>query len=365
MKAKRYHSPDLSMMFAVFFLIFFGLIMIYSSSAIVANDSYNDFSYFLKKQIIWVLLGSVLMFIFINVDYKQWKQAVIPIYMLTIILLVLVLFVGKSVGGAQRWLSLGAVNFQPSELAKISTILMLAYFIDRKRSKMDTLSKGIIPGLIIMGLPIVLILAEPDLGIPFIIASVGLVMLFIGGARFVHLSGIVVVSAPFLLGLIFVYSYRWKRLISFINPWDDPQGSGYQIIQSLLAFGSGGFAGKGLGGSTMKLLYLPTPYTDFIFPIIGEELGFVGCLGLIVLFVFFSIRGLAVARKADTLFGSLVCAGLVFAISFQALINMAVSTGMLPTKGISLPFLSFGGSSLVLTMAAVGMILNISRQSKL
>lgn len=361
---KRYKSPDLSLLLIVAVLILFGLIMIYSSSAIIAHDNYNDFSYFFKKQLAWILIGTVFMFIAIKADYNHWKRLIVPAYLITLVLLVLVLFFGKSIGGAQRWLRIGVFNFQPSELARMMTILMLAYFIDRKRSKIGDLVKGIIPALVIIGLPVLLILAEPDLGMPFIIISVGLVMLFMGGARVMHLIGIVFASLPLLAIAILAYPYRWKRMISFLDPWSDPLGSGYQIIQSMLALGSGGFIGKGLGGSTMKLLYLPTPHTDFIFPIIGEELGFWGCLILVGFFIIFSIRGLSIARRAGNLFGTVVCAGLTFAISFQALINMLVATGVLPTKGISLPFLSFGGSSLVLNMISVGIILNISRQVK-
>ena len=361
---KKYKNPDIIILMSVSILILFGLVMIYSSSAVYAYDNFGDFAYFFKKQLVWMLIGFFTMILFINIDYNDLKKVITPFYVLTILLLVFVLVYGKSIGGAQRWIKIGVLTFQPSEMARITVLIMLAYFIDRKRSRINTLKRGILPALVIVGIPSSLILLQPDLGIPFLIVSVCLAMLYMGGAHIKHLTGIVVLSLPMLAFSIIKYPYRLKRMLTFLNPWADPQGAGYQITQSMLALGSGGFAGKGLGGSNIKLLYLPTPHTDFIFPIIGEELGFIGCMALIGLFVLIAVRGLMISRRAANLFGTILCAGFTFMLTFQAFLNLAVATGTLPTKGISLPFLSFGGSSLIFNMAAVGIILNISRQAK-
>jgi cell division protein FtsW len=244
----------------------------------------------------------------------------------------------------------------------MALILWLASFLDRRKSQIRDLLKGYIPPLLGMGLICGLILREPDLGTPLMLGAVGMMMLFLAGAQWKHMVSTVLLSLIPLYFEVFRVGYRYRRIMSFLNPWEDRQGTGYQLTQSMLAFGSGGLFGKGLGASTLKLLYLPDPHTDFIFPVIGEELGFVGTASLVLLFVFWGVRGWQAAKRAPDLFGQLLAAGITSWVLLQAAINMGVSCGMLPTKGLPLPFVSFGGSSLVITMAAVGILLNISGQ---
>src|SRR3989339_1271617 len=254
-------------------LISIGLVMVYSSSAIMSNFKYGNSTLFLFKQLIWVLVGTVSFVIFSYYDYNKLRNYIVPILVATIFLLVLVLLFGKVVGGAKRWLRFGPLSFQPSELAKLTTILFLAWYIDRRKSKIKNFKEGLIKPFMIVGFILLLIFAEHDLGIPFLIFVTTIIILFIGGARFWHVSCAVLAIVPVVAFAIIKEPYRLKRFITFLNPWADPKGSGYQLIQSLIAMGSGGLWGVGLGKSTIKMLFLPEAHTDFIFPIIGEEFG--------------------------------------------------------------------------------------------
>ncbi|MFH1259920.1 MAG: putative lipid II flippase FtsW [Elusimicrobiota bacterium] len=354
--------PDIVVIIVVAILVIAGLLMVYSASAIIAEQRYGSTIVFLKKQLLWVLLGASAAFILQYFDYNYLQKLIWPILFIVFVLLVLVLF-APPVAGVHRWLRWGPIGLQPSELAKLALIIYVAGALDRKQSKIQKL-KGLTPLLLIVGTICGLILVEPDLGTPFLIGMIVLGLFFAGGVRVKH---IFYLTMPFVAAVfisLLTVSYRWKRMIAFLDPWADPQGTGYQIVQSLLALGNGGWIGRGFGGSRSKLLYLPEPHTDFIFPILGEEWGLLGSFLIMFLFGVLFWRGLKIAAQAPNLFGSLLATGITIYISFQALLNISVSCGLLPTKGIPLPFLSFGGSSILFTLAAVGILLNISRQSK-
>lgn len=357
----EYHRGDIFLLSVVLFLVFIGVVMVFSASAIVSHEKFDTSYLFLIKQIIWTVMGVFLMLVLARIDYNKLQKFSRPLMVFSFSLLVLVLLIES--GEIKRWLRFGMVNFQPSEMAKICLILYIADVLDRKGSKLQDFKKGLLPILAVAGVFLILIYAEPDLGTAVILGLVVLAMLFMGGVRLSHLLSLVLASIPLLYFAVFHVGYRRERILTFINPWADAQRIGYQIVQALLALGSGGFFGKGLGASRAKLFFLPEPYTDFIFSIIGEELGFLGASLIIFLFVIIAWRGLHIATRAPNQFGNLLAAGITFLITFQAVLNISIVTACLPTKGITLPFLSYGGSSLVFSLAGVGILLNISRQT--
>lgn len=357
----EYHRGDIFLLSVVLFLVFIGVVMVFSASAIVSHEKFDTSYLFLIKQIIWTVMGVFLMLVLARIDYNKLQKFSRPLMVFSFSLLVLVLLIES--GEIKRWLKFGMVNFQPSEMAKICLILYIADVLDRKGSKLQDFKKGLLPILAVVGIFLILIYAEPDLGTAVILGLVVLAMLFMGGVRLFHLLSLVLASIPLLYFAVFHVGYRRERILTFINPWADAQRIGYQIVQALLALGSGGFFGKGLGASRAKLFFLPEPYTDFIFSIIGEELGFLGASLIIFLFVIIAWRGLHIATRAPNQFGNLLAAGITFLITFQAVLNISIVTACLPTKGITLPFLSYGGSSLVFSLAGVGILLNISRQT--
>lgn len=357
----EYHRGDIFLLSVVLFLVFIGVVMVFSASAIVSHEKFDTSYLFLIKQIIWTVMGVFLMLVLARIDYNKLQKFSRPLMVFSFSLLVLVLLIES--GEIKRWLRFGMVNFQPSEMAKICLILYIADVLDRKGSKLQDFKKGLLPILAVAGIFLILIYAEPDLGTAVILGLVVLAMLFMGGVRLSHLLSLVLASIPLLYFAVFHVAYRRERILTFINPWADAQRIGYQIVQALLALGSGGFFGKGLGASRAKLFFLPEPYTDFIFSIIGEELGFLGASLIIFLFVIIAWRGLYIATRAPNQFGNLLAAGITFLITFQAVLNISIVTACLPTKGITLPFLSYGGSSLVFSLAGVGILLNISRQT--
>ena len=357
----EYHRGDVFLLSVVLFLVFIGVVMVFSASAIVSHEKFDTSYLFLIKQIIWTVMGVFLMLVLARIDYNKLQKFSRPLMVFSFSLLVLVLLIES--GEIKRWLKFGMVNFQPSEMAKICLILYIADVLDRKGSKLQDFKKGLLPILAVAGIFLILIYAEPDLGTAVILGLVVLAMLFMGGVRLFHLLSLVLASIPLLYFAVFHVAYRRERILTFINPWADAQRIGYQIVQALLALGSGGFFGKGLGASRAKLFFLPEPYTDFIFSIIGEELGFLGASLIIFLFVIIVWRGLRIATRAPNQFGNLLAAGITFLITFQAVLNISIVTACLPTKGITLPFLSYGGSSLVFSLAGVGILLNISRQT--
>lgn len=361
--AVRPKSPDYVIFFAIIGLLGFGIVMVYSSSAVSAYVNYNDSYYFLKRQMIWATLGLLAMLFTMNVDYHAWRTLAKPAMIVTLILLVLVLIpgLGKVVNGARRWLGFGSLYLQPSEIAKLAMVLFTANSLAKSQDKISSFTKGIVPQLVMLLVVFGLILKEPDLGTALVIGGTVFILLFAAGAKLSHLGSLGAVGVAGIIGAILIEPYRLKRLLAFSDPWADPLNSGYHIIQSLYAIGSGGLFGVGLGRSREKFLYLPEPHTDFIFAILGEELGFIGTATVIILFFLLAWRGYKIAISAPDIFGSLLAGGITSIIVLQALMNIAVVTASMPVTGIPLPFISFGGSALIFTLAGVGILLNISR----
>ncbi|MDR1701190.1 MAG: stage V sporulation protein E [Sporomusaceae bacterium] len=356
-------SPDFVIFFAVLCLLGFGVVMVYSASAVSAYVNYDDSYYFLKRQILWAALGLSIMLAVMHLDYHIWRKLAKPIMVLTLIMLALVLVpgLGKVVNGARRWLGFGVYYLQPSEIAKLSMVLFCSATLAAAQEKIKSFTKGLLPQLLLLLLIFGLILKEPDLGTGLVIASTAFLLLFAAGAKVSHLFSLGAVGVSGIVAAIIAEPYRMKRILAFSDPWSDPLNSGYHIIQSLYALGSGGLFGVGLGRSREKFLYLPEPHTDFIFAILGEELGFIGTAAVLILFFLFLWRGFKIAMSAPDIFGSLLAAGITSMIIMQAMMNIAVVTASMPVTGIPLPFISFGGSALVFTLVGVGILLNVSR----
>lgn len=361
MEAKR--APDFIMLFVIITLMSIGLIMILSASSIRALVDYNDSFHLFKNQLMWSVVGIVAMITFMNIDYHIYQKYAKLILIFTIIVLVLVLIpgIGRVAGGSRRWIGIGSIGVQPSELAKLGLVIYLAHYFSKKGDKIKFFFDGLLPPLIILGVIFLLILMEPDLGTAVTIAGTFFLMIFAAGARFIHLSGLIAAGIPMIIFFIFSEEYRKERLLSFLNPWADPLDTGYHIIQSLLALGSGGIFGVGLGQSKQKFLYLPEPGTDFIFAVLGEELGLIGTILVLALFFLFAWRGLKIATSVPDMFGSMLAVGISSMVIIQAMINIGVVTSSIPITGITLPFISYGGTSLVIMLSAVGILLNISR----
>ncbi len=337
--------------------------MIYSSSSIYAWERYKDTFFFLKRHMIFLLIGAVLTFFVMAVDYKKFRKYAKPLILVSLFLLVLVLIpgIGREVSGARRWFRFKFISFQPSELASMAVIIYVADFIARKEGSIKQFLRGFLPPVCVLGITALLILAQPDLGTAVALGVVVFIMLFVAGVRVSYLLSILLASIPLFFILIFNVPYRRMRILAFLNPWLDPKGTGFQIIQSQVALGSGGIFGVGLGHSRQKLFYLPAAHTDFIFSIIGEELGLLGTLGIIILFMIFIQQGLKIIRYSTDKFGYFLALGLILMISLKAIINIGVSCGLLPTKGLPLPFISYGGSSFIFDMVSVGILINIAR----
>ncbi|MBM3246413.1 MAG: putative lipid II flippase FtsW [Candidatus Omnitrophica bacterium] len=344
-------------------LIAVGIVMIYSASSIYAWQNYKDGLFFLKRHLSFFIIGVFLAFLMMIIDYKSLKRWARPMLIASILLLILVLIpgVGREVAGARRWFRFKFISFQPSEFANLAMVIYLADFISRKQEEIRTFLKGFLPAITVLGIVSLLILLQPDLGTTLALGIVVFIMLFVAGTRPVYLLSTILASLPALYLLIFSVAYRRMRILAFLNPWLDPKGSGFQIIQSQIALGSGGIFGQGLGHSKQKLFYLPAAHTDFIFSIIGEELGLLGTIGIIILFIIFIQQGVKIIRNAPDKFSYFLSLGLVLMFCLKAAINIGVSCGILPTKGLPLPFISYGGSSFVFDMVSVGILINIAR----
>ncbi|MBI5596167.1 MAG: putative lipid II flippase FtsW [Elusimicrobia bacterium] len=360
MNARRNQPADPGLALLAVILVTAGAVALYSSSAILADKEHADAFFYMKRQGVFGAVGLVLMGILSKTPYQRLREWLWPAVAVTATLLVAVLFAPK-VGGARRWLRLGPFGLQPAEFAKLTIILFLADYLDRRRSRLQNFVQGMAVPWAVVGALLGLMLLEPDLGTPSLIFAVTLCVLFVGGARMRFVAAAFAAAVPLVVWQLWAYPYRRARLMSFLDPFADSSGTGYQLSQSLLAFGSGGWLGKGLGHSDVKLLYLPAPHTDFIFPVICEELGLPGGFVVLGLFVWFLSRGLSIARRAPDLYGMLLASGITFLIVMQAFFNMAMSMGLIPTKGLPLPFFSYGGSSLLVMLAATGVLLNISR----
>ena len=337
--------------------------MVYSASAIYAEKSLGRPFHFFQRQFIWALIALPAMGAASRFDYNRLREWVRPLYVITVLMLLAALFF-PPIAGARRWIRVGSIGLQPAEFAKLVSILFLASYLDKKNSKLGFFTQGVAIPLGVIGLLLLLIGLEPDLGTPALIFAVTILMMFVAGAGLRGLVWSLICAVPIVIEELWRKPYRRARVLSFLAPFENIRGVGYQLSQSILAVGSGGWLGKGFGASKLKLMYLPKPHTDFIFPVICEELGLAGALLILGLFATILVRGIRIARSAPNLFGTLLAAGLSFSIVLQAFFNIAMSIGLLPTKGIPLPFLSFGGSSLLSTMLAIGILLNISRQSK-
>ena len=356
---------DYMVLIPAMLLITLGLVIVYSASSNLAEHRLGDSYYYLRKQALFCVIGVGLMVLTKHIPCTLYSKLAYPLLLVSMTLLAL-LFVpglGRKVGGACRWMSLGSLSFQPSELAKFSLAVYMAYSMSKKGTAMETFSKGLLPHLLVAGAFMLLIVLQPDLGTAVIIGAWVLIALFVGGVKIYQLVSILLLSTPVVIWLIWHADYRLKRWLAFMNPWDDPKGIGFQIIHSFLAFGSGGVFGAGLGNSKQKLFYLPEPHTDFALSIMGEELGLLGVSTIIVLFGILISGGIRVALKAKDLYSTYLAIGLTSFIGLQVLINMGVVMGLLPTKGLTLPLISYGGSSLIITLASIGVLLNISSRS--
>lgn len=365
MRVKK-NSPDFILFLTVLSLLSIGVVMVFSASEYSTLIDYNDSFYFFKRQVIWALLSLGAMFLAMNYDYWRLKHYALPILIVAFIALGLVLIpgIGREVNGARRWIGIGPIPFAPAELVKLSVIIFTAYGLSRQKDRVRYFSKGVLPYLLVLILAAVLIMFQPDLGTVVSLAGIIFVMIFAAGVRLSHLGSICLAGLVAVGFAIVLKPYRMQRFLAFLDPWADPQDSGFHIIQGLYAIGSGGLFGLGLGQSKQKFLYLPENHTDFIFAITAEELGFIGASLVIMLFILFIWRGLKIAVTSQDPFASLLATGITAWVGVQAIINIGVVTGSLPVTGIPLPFISFGGTSLLLTMTGVGILLNISKFSR-
>jgi cell division protein FtsW len=342
-----------------------GTLMVYSASFVVAHNEFNDDAYFLVRQLIWVGAGGVGLLLAARIDYRRWRSLSLPIMFICIGMLVLVLVpgIGASSYGAVRWLKLGPVQIQPSEIAKLAMTLYLADWLARRGPIVGELLKGLLPFAIIVGIVAALVAIQPDLGTTAIIIMVAACVFFVGGANLVHIAllGAAGVGAG-LVVLAHLSGYQLERIRAFLDPWSDIQGSGWHTAQGLIALGSGGLFGSGLGNGLQKYYWVPNAHTDAIFAIIGEELGLVGCVGVLLLFGVVAWRGFLIAWRGPDAFARLFASGLTCMLTIQTLVNIAVVTNSLPYTGVTLPLVSFGGSSTVISLVAIGLLLNISRQ---
>ncbi|MGB2601929.1 MAG: putative lipid II flippase FtsW [Candidatus Omnitrophota bacterium] len=345
-------------------LLMLGVVMIYSSSAVYAYGEYDDSMFFVKKHLIYLATGLAAAVLCMILPAGRIQDSARWVLFVAMILLVAVLVpgIGRQIGGARRWMRFFGFGFQPSEVAKFALIIYLADFTARRRYLMQDLKYGFLPPLFVTGLVGGLVLLEPDMGTSVAILFIGFIMMFVSGARLRHLVFITSCALPVLALAVICEPYRVRRVLAFCNPWKDAKGSGFQLIQSFIALGSGGILGVGLGGSKQKLFYLPESHTDFIFSIIGEELGFLGAASVLMLFAAIIWFLLRLALKIKDQFASRVVLGITVMIAFEVIVNIGVSTGMFPTKGLPLPFISYGGSSLVCHLAAMGIVFNMARR---
>ncbi|MED3573507.1 stage V sporulation protein E [Cytobacillus praedii] len=359
-------TPDLILIIVTLTLLAVGLTMVYSASAVWAEYKFNDSFFFAKRQMLFAAVGIAAMFFIMNIDYWTWRTWAKVIIIICFVLLIIVLIpgIGNERNGSRSWIGVGAFSIQPSEFMKLAMISFLAKFLSEKQKLITSFKKGLVPSLGLVFLAFGLIMLQPDLGTGTVMVGTCIVMIFIAGARIRHFVILGLIGLSGFVGLVLSAPYRMKRITSFLDPWEDPLGSGFQIIQSLYAIGPGGLFGLGLGQSRQKFFYLPEPQTDFIFAILSEELGFIGGSFVILLFALLLWRGIRIALGAPDLYGSFLAVGIVAMVAIQVMINIGVVTGLMPVTGITLPFLSYGGSSLTLMLMAIGVLLNISRYSR-
>lgn len=354
---------DFTIFIIVFALCIIGLVMVFSASYYSAEAKSQDGLYYVRKQLIYMVVSIPLMLVLSRIDYSVLDRVKYPALIISIILLVLVLLIGKEANGGKRWLIIAGLSIQPSEVAKFGMMLYMCSFMTHKQHLMPDLVKGVIPMLIIMGVVCGLVIAQPNMSMSVIIAMMGIIMLYLGGAHRKYIALLILCGIGAFILFSIIEPYRMARLTSFTNPWADPKKTGYQLIQSLYALGSGGLFGQGLNNSRQKLLYLTYGESDFVFSIVGEELGFIGAGIIVLMYMYIVYRGFRIALRCKDRFGSLLAAGISVIFSLQVLVNIGVVTGVMPTTGQALPFISAGGSSLLLFLCAIGVLLNISRHT--
>jgi len=366
MLRERMSKPDYILALAVFLLSLFGIVMVYSASTVVAQENFGSSYYFVLHQIRSLVVGLLLMISVYFVDYRFWRKIALPLFLVNIILLLAVFLpgIGKSFGGAHRWIGIGSYLFQPSELIKLTFLIYFASWLEKKGSEVRHFSAGFLPFVILMIILGILIMGQPDLGTLSVIAITAVIVYFISGARYKHIAAIVAGTIALLLILIKVEPYRMQRFLVFLNPSNQTLGAAYHINQALLAIGSGGLWGLGFGQSKQKYLYLPQAHTDSIFAIIAEELGFIRASLVLAAYIFISFRGYKIAREAPDNFSKYLACGITTWIVVQALINIGAMLNIVPLTGIPLPFISYGGSSLIINLTAIGILLNISKYSR-
>jgi len=356
---------DRGLIMTVLALLGFGLIMVFSASTVVSAEVYGSQTSIFTRQLLFVVIGLVGLMVSMKIDYHFYEQGrvIYPLLLVSLALLIYLL-VAPASGGVQRWIRIGPANFQPSELAKLAVILFTAFYLVTRKEDFHSFKRGLLPYLVVVGAIVLLVLLEPDLGTAASIAFTAIVLLFLGGLRYRYLLGLFLAAIPALYFLVVRVPYRLDRWLAFLYPERDPYGIGYQIRQSLISVGSGGWSGLGYAQGKQKLSFLPEPHTDFIFAVVGEELGLLGCFTVVVLFGLFFWRAARISVRAESPFGTYLGLGIACMIILQAFVNMSMVVSLLPTKGLPLPFVSVGGSSMIMTMTAVGILLNISSHAR-
>ena len=349
---------------ATLLLVCTGIVMVYSASAVMAMDKFQNPYLFLVKQLAWALIGLAALPIVMRIDYRTYRQPAVIWTALGVVgvALVVVLFMPR-VNGATRWILLGPLGIQPSELAKVAVILFMAALLERRMERIDDVGYSLVPIGVVLGAVVGLVLLEPDLGTAVCIVTIAAMMIFAAGIGYRYVIGLVLASLPIGYLLVASSEYRWRRVTAFLDPWADPLGDGWQIIQSMIAVGTGGVFGRGLMGGVQKLFYVPEPHNDFIYSVIGEELGLIGTTLVLACFCVIAWRGLRAAVRAPDRFGAFLAIGLTTMVVFQAFFNISVVLGLLPPKGIPLPFVSAGGSSLLINLIGMGILLNVSQHA--
>lgn len=359
-------APDIWLLIPIIALLIIGMVMVYSAGSVLGFRNYGDSFYFVKRQLLFAALGVAAMIFTARTEYRVWKKFARTGLVICFVLLVIVLIPGIGVvrGGARSWLGISSFGIQPSEFMKMGMILFLAKWLSREDYDITSFTRGLLPPLALIGSAFALIMLQPDLGTGTVMVGAALMMVFTAGARMKHLLGLAAVGAAGFAALIAAAPYRLQRITAFLDPWSDPLGAGYQIIQSLYAIGPGGLGGLGLGMSRQKFSYVPEPQTDFIFSILAEELGFIGGLAVLGLFLVLVWRGMRVAMSLPDRFGAYLAVGIVCMVAVQVVINIGVVIGLMPVTGITLPLISYGGSSLTLMLTALGILLNLSRYAR-
>ncbi|MET3682051.1 cell division protein FtsW [Alkalibacillus flavidus] len=361
--SKERSSIDMILLTAILMLLVIGLVMVYSASSVWSDYKFDDAFYYVKRQGLFALLGLIGIVVMMRMPYVRWLNWSVYLYGICLLLLIIVLIpgIGMVRGGAQSWIGIGAFSVQPSEFMKVGMILLFAALLPKLQDRIHLFFNGFLPSLLMLGVPFALMMLQPDLGTGVVFVGTGMVLLFIAGASIKHFMLLGGVGIAGFIGLIVSAPYRMSRITAFLNPWEDPLGDGFQIIQSLYAIGPGGLLGLGFGQSMQKYFYLPEPQTDFIFAIMAEELGLIGGAFIIGLFFIVVWRGTVIALNVEDLSASLLAFGITAMLAIQVMINISVVIGLIPVTGITLPLLSYGGSSLTITLMSLGILLNISQ----